>query len=496
MTALAASDRSAEMSDAELIGIAHRWFDAINSGDVKALDQTVAHDVIDHSGLSDAHGYRLEGHKKLSLQLRKAFPGWKSHIDRIAVHGNLVIIDHSGRGVTPSGLEQLLGLARPKDQGARHMELHMRSCVRIENGKIVEHWALKGPFGKKSGPDYLPEAYLAETRDGASGDTPLTTGTYANVPAPPSPGENKLFLQRYVKNVIDGENPGLADRYFASNFYNHDPAPGEQPGLQGVTRFLESIFTAFSGFHTTIEEQIAEDDLVVGRWSQRFTNTGPYLNFPGSLKPIHIGGITITRVRNGKLVEQWEARDAVSLLVQMNVVRPLGPLEAAIPDEQKTANEAIASRFFYEAWNCGNSRLVDEIFSSEFLNHNLLEGQVNGPAGMRQWIEGWRSAFPDMSVTIDLVISEGPKVVTRWTLNGTHRNTFLGIPATGKYVTIPGITIFRVEDGRVKEAWGFWEQAGMLGQMDVVKFQQYPEAEPHAPVPWTPSTSVGYGNEN
>ena len=436
-------------SESELKAIARRWFDTVNSGDISALDDLVAPDVIDHSGLSDAHGYGLEGHKKLAQHLRQTISGWQSQIDGINVKGDLVIIDHSGGGTFPSGFEQLLGLTPLKDPELRKIQFKIKSCVRIRNGKIVEHWAMEGPFGKKNVPDYSTDVVG---------------------PSAASPEENKELLRRYVHNVIDGQNPPLAGQYFAPNFFNHDRAPGEQTGLLGVTQFLSAIFSAFSGFHTTIEEQIAQDDLVVGRWSQSFTNTGPYLSFPASGRPIHIAGITVTRVRDGKIVEEWEARDAVSLLVQMGVLKPLGPLE----DESPRSLEEVAGRFFYEAWNAGNPSVIDEIAAPDFQNHSLLAGQADGPAGLRQWITRWRAAFPDMNVTVDLLIAEGSKVATRWTLNGTQTGNFLGIRPTNKYVTIPGITIFRIENGKLQEGWGFWEQAGMLQQLGVVQFPEYP----------------------
>ena len=449
------------MSDQELKQIARRWFDAIRTGDTNTLDEIVAPDVVDHSGLSEIHGPGLEGHKKLFQKLRQTFSGWESTIKDITVDGDLVIVDHSGRGSAPAALQSLVGSEAPINPAANKVDFQVRSCVRVSNGKIVEHWAMEGPFGRKSAPDYANP-----------GSTPAP---YPSAGEPTSsPEENKIFMQRYVKNVIDGQNPALTPFYFAPNFYNHDRAPGEQTGLQGVTDFITSIFAAFTGFQTSIDDQLAEDDLVVGRWSQSFTNTGPYLSFPASGKTVHISGITITRVRAGKIVEEWEARDAVALLVQMGVIQPLGALDDGTGD--KEANEALAGRYMYEAWNSGNPDLIDELAAPDFVNHNLLLGQADGPAGLKQLIRGWRAAFPDMNVSVDLLISEGAKVAIRWTLNGTHLGRFLGIPATGKYVSIPGMTIFRIENGKLREAWGHWEQAGMLGQLGVVKFPDYPAA--------------------
>jgi len=184
-------------------------------------------------------------------------------------------------------------------------------------------------------------------------------------------------MQKYVKNVIDGENPSLAPYYFAENFFNHDRAPGEQTGLAGVTDFLRQIYSAFSGFHTTIEEQVGQDDFVVGRWKQTFKQTGSYLGFPVSGNQVRIGGITITRVRDGKILEEWEARDAVSLLQQLGVIPPLGPLDG---ESMSVDNKAVVIQYMYDVWNAGKEELVDQIFAPNLINNNLLDSPKLGPA--------------------------------------------------------------------------------------------------------------------
>jgi steroid delta-isomerase-like uncharacterized protein len=462
------------MSQAEMQRVAHRWFDAVNTGNLNALDEIVAEDVIDHSGLSRAHGYGRTGHKALAKQLHNSFPGWQWHVNEMAVKDDLVLIEHVGKGQPPVGMQGLLGNLSNDTAELNQVEFRIKNCVRVRDGKIVEHWAMDSPLGKNSAP-----AAWSEPGDWPSDPAPSESPTQ----------RNKQFMQRYVRYVIDGQNPALAANYFAPNFYNHDRAPGEQLGLDGVTAFLQSIFGAFTGFQTTIEEQVAESDLVLGRWSQTFTNTGPYLSFPASGKTVHITGMTITRVRDGRIVEEWEGRDAIGLLVQMGVIQPLGPLEGS-PGSSAGAsmdgNEAVARHFVYEAWNAGNVAVVDELFSSDFVNHSQLAGQASGRGGLKQLIRGWRSGFPDMSVRVDLALGEGDKVALRWTLNGTHRGTFLGISPTGKSVTLPGITLFRVQRGKITESWEHWEQAGMLGQLGIVQFPDYP-----ASGPTTPSNSPG-----
>src|SRR5437764_1381191 len=77
-----------------------------------------------------------------------------------------------------------------------------------------------------------------------------------------------------------------------------------------------------------------------------------------------------------------------------------------------------------------------------------------GIEGIRNLFATLHNAFPDAHVTLDDVLAEGDKVVVRSTLSGTHQGTFMGIPATGRHVSITGIDIVRMRDGKMVEHWG------------------------------------------
>jgi steroid delta-isomerase-like uncharacterized protein len=306
---------------------------------------------------------------------------------------------------------------------------------------------------------YEPAPVGAGDRNGLPPDSGVSSG------APLPDSDKKRFMRAYVTNVIDGENPPLGDYYFTENFHNHDPAPGEETGLAGVKAFIGSIFDAFSGFRTNINEQIGEGDLVVGRWTQTFKQTGSYLGFPVSGVQVLIGGITITRVRNDRIVEEWEARDATGLLHQMGVA-PRLVLEGG--DDMSSATDVV-NRYFYDAWNAGNIDLIDELLSSNFVNHIRIDGQLPGRAGVKQLLQRLRHAFPDASVSVDLMVHEADRVATRFTIRGTHRGTILGLAATDKRVEFTGITIFRVTSGQIVEGWGYLDLATLLLQTGALK---------------------------
>ena len=117
-------------------------------------------------------------------------------------------------------------------------------------------------------------------------------------------------------------------------------------------------------------------------------------------------------------------------------------------------NKAIARRLIEEAWNQGNLAVVDELLAPDHVPHNSRVG--NQPPSRelyKQFIVRTRAAFPDMHATIEDQIAEGDKVVTRWSVQGTHQGVFQGHSPTGNQMSITGIAIDRIKDGKVVEGW-------------------------------------------
>ena len=131
-------------------------------------------------------------------------------------------------------------------------------------------------------------------------------------------------------------------------------------------------------------------------------------------------------------------------------------------------NKALALRVFEEVWNKGNLDAIDEIYVPDIVDHPHPPGLPPGVKGTKAFISMYLSAFPDTKMTVDLQIAEGDKVATRWTAQGTHKGELMGIPATGKQVTVTGIGIDRIAGGRIVETWGEFDQMGMMQQLGVV----------------------------
>jgi steroid delta-isomerase-like uncharacterized protein len=143
--------------------------------------------------------------------------------------------------------------------------------------------------------------------------------------------------------------------------------------------------------------------------------------------------------------------------------RQKGPLETM------KANKQISRRLVEDAFNAGRTEVIDELIAPTFVNHDpSVTEDLIGPEGTKQLIEGYRTAFPDLKVTVEEQIAEGDLVATRWTARGTHRGPFLGMEPTGKQATVTGLTIDRIENGKIVESWNNWDTLGLLQQLGVV----------------------------
>ena len=131
-------------------------------------------------------------------------------------------------------------------------------------------------------------------------------------------------------------------------------------------------------------------------------------------------------------------------------------------------NKAIVQRAV-EAFNQGDSDAVDELFAADYVDHDPSRaGLPPGPEGVKQAWGAFRAAFPDLQGTIEDMIAEGDKVVVRGAVRGTHRGELMGIPATGKQVTVTLIDINRIEGGKLAERWAETDMLDMMQQLGVI----------------------------
>ena len=118
--------------------------------------------------------------------------------------------------------------------------------------------------------------------------------------------------------------------------------------------------------------------------------------------------------------------------------------------------------------NEGKLDQVKDLYTSDFSNHNSSAPTVQDREALVQQFAAWGAAFPDGHATIEDMVAEGDKVAKRWTYRGTHKGELMGIPATGKEITMTAITIYRLSGGKVAECWWNYDTLGMMQQLGVI----------------------------
>jgi steroid delta-isomerase-like uncharacterized protein len=136
---------------------------------------------------------------------------------------------------------------------------------------------------------------------------------------------------------------------------------------------------------------------------------------------------------------------------------------------------AALVRQLYAAVNAGQLDALDALFAPDYVRHDPDSPALPpGPAGFRQLIAAYRTAFPDLQVTIDDLIEGDGKVVVRWTAQGTHQGEFLGHAPMDAAVCFTGINIYRLAGGRIAEDWVNRDTHGLR--------QQFATRVPHPPL--------------
>jgi steroid delta-isomerase-like uncharacterized protein len=131
-----------------------------------------------------------------------------------------------------------------------------------------------------------------------------------------------------------------------------------------------------------------------------------------------------------------------------------------------TENKDIVRRLYDEVWNKRKLDVVAQIISpSHALLDPFVSGSQVGPELYRRRVLELTASFPDLRFTLDEVIAEKDKVVVLWVISGTHKGDFMNIPPTGKKVSVEGITIHYIRDGKILDSNARWDALGLLRQL-------------------------------
>lgn len=145
----------------------------------------------------------------------------------------------------------------------------------------------------------------------------------------------------------------------------------------------------------------------------------------------------------------------------------------AIAGPEQELNKSLARRVYDEGLNQG---VFTVPYTSDFVGH-AGNGTFTRESGLAE-AKGWRQAFPDLRMNIDLILAENDLVSVRWTATGTNTGTGNGLPATGKAVKITGQATFRFKDGKIAEEWASGDTIGIMRQLGLLSKTSAPVLKP------------------
>ena len=178
-------------------------------------------------------------------------------------------------------------------------------------------------------------------------------------------------------------------------------------GPEGITRYVTAYRSAFPNLEVDVNDQLAEEDKVVTRWTVRGTHTGEFLGLSPTRDEVSVSGIEFDRISGGKIDEAW-------------------------------------------------------------VGYHPFAEQIPTPQLVGRGLTTMGEAFADLRMAEADRVKEGDKLAFRWLLSGTHEREFMGVAGTGRRVEAMGMDIVRVTDGKIVEHWGEFDAIGLLRQIGAI----------------------------
>ena len=126
--------------------------------------------------------------------------------------------------------------------------------------------------------------------------------------------------RRFMEEVFSRGNMNAADEYMSANFVEHNPFPGQGPGVEGFKQGMSAFRQAFPDLRIVVDDIFADGEKVVARSTMKGTHKGAFMNMPSTGKQISVEGIDIVRMSSGKAVEHWGIFDSLTMMQQLGAI--------------------------------------------------------------------------------------------------------------------------------------------------------------------------------
>jgi predicted ester cyclase len=307
--------------------------------------------------------------------------------------------------------------------------------------------------------------------------------------------KNKQVFERFQKEVLNRYpvSDAVIAEHVTPDFIDHSDRLKLARGVAGVKQRLSQLHSAFAGYHEETTKMLGERDLVAVMYTMSARHVGPFLGIPATDRDVSIRGIRIVRIEGDKVAELWAINDYLAISGQLGArlefaavapgtetseelaavedrrtrVRP--PREAVDFDsqirnvtgdtEEIRRNKETLLKFQRDVFNAQDWRVetLARYLKPSIIDHNAFAGDPPGLEGVQYRFSGWQAAFDNAEEAYLAMVGEGDTLAVLYDLHAEHKGNFLGIPATGNHVVIPGIEVLRFEDGMMAEHWGIYD---------------------------------------
>jgi steroid delta-isomerase-like uncharacterized protein len=280
----------------------------------------------------------------------------------------------------------------------------------------------------------------------------------------------KDIVRQEIEEVWNKGNFTIADEIISPDYIKHE-ATEDITALENYKQFVTGFHNAFPDANFKIDDTICEGHKVAVRYTFSGTQKGEYCGIHPTGNKVKATGISIFHVYKGKIKETWNYLDKLSILVQLGWWIPPEhwilaytwgePMEL----EEHRANDldnikTITRRGLEELWNTGNISLIDDIYNTNFVNHEVTHRQYKDPESYKKYVTAIHSIMSNFCVNIEDIVAEENKVAARWTVSGRDRET-------DNYYSWGGITVFRFSYGKIIEAWWSRDALAITQQMGI-----------------------------
>ena len=280
--------------------------------------------------------------------------------------------------------------------------------------------------------------------------------------------ENKKIERKFIDEFNKGNFDAIYEIEHPDSVFHVSPEVEVKGDTEGFKQVIAALKSSFPDLNISPEDMIAEGNMLVTRYTMTGTHTGAdYMGIAATGNKFEFEGVMIQRFRDGKVVERWEYLDRLEMLRQRGVIPSLDKIINIQKQKQtEEKNKANIRQQIEECWNKGDFSSVHELVSPDFIYHTPKK-DLHGTDGFKDWVNTWRTGFPDFHMTVEKMIAEEECVVVQLTWEGTFTGIFDGNQPTGNKVKMDELWLYRFQDGKDVGPLPYGNMLSLIQQMGI-----------------------------